>query len=167
MEYHHIKVEVKDAVQVITLNRPDVLNSFHLADGREVQDALAVAAADDAIRAVLLTGEGRGFCAGQDLAAVTFEDSKPNPDVGEMVRSTVQPDHPRHTAPGEAGGVRRERCRGRRRREPRLRVRPGLRLDRGVVHPVVLPDRAHPRQRRHLPAAAHSSASRAHPAWPC
>ena len=33
MEYHHIKVEVKDAVQVITLNRPDVLNSFHLADG--------------------------------------------------------------------------------------------------------------------------------------
>src|SRR5262245_33680574 len=54
MEYHHIKVEVKDAVQVITFNRPDVLNSFHLPMAREVQDALAVAAADDNIRAVLL-----------------------------------------------------------------------------------------------------------------
>ena len=91
MEYHHIKVEVKDAVQVITLNRPDVLNSFNLPMAREVQDALAVAAADDAIRAVLLTGEGRGFCAGQDLAAVTFEDSKPNPDVGEIVRGQYNP----------------------------------------------------------------------------
>jgi 2-(1,2-epoxy-1,2-dihydrophenyl)acetyl-CoA isomerase len=91
MEYHHIKVEVKDAVQVITLNRPDVLNSFHLPMAREVQDALAVAGADDAIRAVLLTGQGRGFCAGQDLAAVNFEDSKPNPDVGETVRSQYNP----------------------------------------------------------------------------
>ena len=91
MEYHHIKVEVKDAVQVITLNRPDVLNSFHLPMAREVQDALAVAAADDAIRAVLLTGAGRGFCAGQDLAAVTFENSVPNPDLGETVRSQYNP----------------------------------------------------------------------------
>ena len=45
MEYHHIKVEVKDAVQVITLNRPDVLNSFNLPMAREVQDALGVAGA--------------------------------------------------------------------------------------------------------------------------
>jgi|RhiMethySRZTD1v2_1073278.scaffolds.fasta_scaffold175619_2 2-(1,2-epoxy-1,2-dihydrophenyl)acetyl-CoA isomerase len=91
MEYHYIKVEVKDAVQVITLNRPDVLNSFHLPMAREVQDALAVAAADDAIRAVLITGAGRGFCAGQDLAAVTFENSVPSPDLGETVRSQYNP----------------------------------------------------------------------------
>jgi 2-(1,2-epoxy-1,2-dihydrophenyl)acetyl-CoA isomerase len=91
MEYHNIKVEVKDAVQVITLNRPEVLNSFNLPMAREVQDALAVAAADDAIRAVLITGEGRGFCAGQDLAAVKFEESKPSPDVGEVVRSQYNP----------------------------------------------------------------------------
>jgi 2-(1,2-epoxy-1,2-dihydrophenyl)acetyl-CoA isomerase len=91
MEYHHIKVEVKDAVQVITLNRPEVLNSFHLPMAREVQDALAVAAADDAIRAVLLTGEGRGFCAGQDLAAVNLERLNANPDLGETVRSQYNP----------------------------------------------------------------------------
>jgi len=86
MEYRHIKVEVKDAVQVITLNRPEVLNSFHLLMAREVQDALSVAAADDAIRAVLLTGEGRGFCAGQDLAAISLDD-----DLGETVRAQYNP----------------------------------------------------------------------------
>ena len=86
MEYHHIKVEVKDAVQVITLNRPEVLNSFHLPMAREVQDALAVGAADDAIRCVLLTGAGRGFCAGQDLAAISLDD-----DLGETVRAQYNP----------------------------------------------------------------------------
>src|SRR5687767_4828446 len=86
MEYHHIKVAVKDAVQVITLNRPEVLNSFHLPMAREVQDALSVAAADDAIRTVLITGEGRGFCAGQDLAAISLDD-----DLGETVRAQYNP----------------------------------------------------------------------------
>ena len=86
MDYQHIKVEVRDAVQVIVLNRPDVLNSFNLPMAREVQDALAVAAADDAIRAVLLTGEGRGFCAGQDLAAVDLES-----DLGDTVRAQYNP----------------------------------------------------------------------------
>jgi 2-(1,2-epoxy-1,2-dihydrophenyl)acetyl-CoA isomerase len=90
MEYHYIKVEVKDAVQVITLNRPEVLNSFHLPMAREIQDALSVAAADDNIRAVLLTGEGRGFCAGQDLAAVSLDDSSPA-DLGETVRAQYNP----------------------------------------------------------------------------
>ena len=89
MEYHHIKVEVKDGVQVITLNRPDVLNSFHLPMAREVQDALGAAAADDAIRTVLLTGEGRGFCAGQDLAAVSVDE--PRDDLGETVRAQYNP----------------------------------------------------------------------------
>jgi 2-(1,2-epoxy-1,2-dihydrophenyl)acetyl-CoA isomerase len=86
MEYHLIKVVVKDAVQVITLNRPEVLNSFNLPMARELQDALSVAAADDNIRAVLLTGQGRGFCAGQDLAAVSLED-----DLGETVRAQYNP----------------------------------------------------------------------------
>jgi 2-(1,2-epoxy-1,2-dihydrophenyl)acetyl-CoA isomerase len=86
MEYHLIKVVVKDAVQVITLNRPEVLNSFNLPMARELQDALSVAAADDNIRAVLRTGQGRGFCAGQDLAAVSLED-----DLGETVRAQYNP----------------------------------------------------------------------------
>ena len=90
MEYHHIKVEVKDGVQVITLNRPEVLNSFHLPMAREVQDALGVAAADHSIRTVLLTGEGRGFCAGQDLAAVSI-DRESKDDLGETVRAQYNP----------------------------------------------------------------------------
>ena len=90
MEYHHIKVEVKDAVLVIAFNRPEVLNSFHLPMAREVQDALGVAAADDNIRAVLVTGEGRGFCAGQDLAAVNV-DTEPKDDLGETVRAQYNP----------------------------------------------------------------------------
>ena len=88
MEYHYIKVEVKDGVQVIVLNRPEVLNSFHLPMARELQDALSVSAADDNIRAVLLTGEGRGFCAGQDLAEVALDGS---PDLGETVRAQYNP----------------------------------------------------------------------------
>jgi len=91
MEYHHIRVELSDGVQAITLNRPEVLNSFNLAMARELQDALAVAAADDAIRAVLITGEGRGFCAGQDLAAVPQDDSSTRPDLGETVRAQYNP----------------------------------------------------------------------------
>jgi len=43
MEYHHIKVEVKDGVQVITLNRPEVLNSFHLPMAREQMKQMAAA----------------------------------------------------------------------------------------------------------------------------
>lgn len=91
MQYHHIKVVLTDAVQVITLNRPEVLNSFNLPMARELQDALAVAAADDAIRAVLLTGEGRGFCAGQDLSAVPLDDEASRPDLGDTVRAQYNP----------------------------------------------------------------------------
>ena len=90
MEYHYIRVEVKDGVQVITRSRPEVLNSFHLPMARELQDALSVAAADDHIRAVLLTGEGRGFCAGQDLAAVSIDGPAPT-DLGETVRAQYNP----------------------------------------------------------------------------
>ena len=91
MEYHHIKVEVKDGVQVITLNRPEVLNSLHLPMARELQDALAVAAADTVIRAVLITGEGRGFCAGQDLSTVPLDESASGLDLGETVRAQYNP----------------------------------------------------------------------------
>jgi 2-(1,2-epoxy-1,2-dihydrophenyl)acetyl-CoA isomerase len=91
MEYRHIRVDVRDAVQFITLNRPDVLNSFNLTMARELHDALTVAAADDAIRVVLLTGEGRGFCAGQDLAAVPLEEGAPPLDLGETVRAQYNP----------------------------------------------------------------------------
>jgi 2-(1,2-epoxy-1,2-dihydrophenyl)acetyl-CoA isomerase len=70
MAYRFILFEVDQGVARITLNRPDVLNSIHTAMSGEIQEALARAAREPEIRAVLLTGAGRGFCAGQDLEEV-------------------------------------------------------------------------------------------------
>lgn len=75
----------------LTLNRPDVLNSITLPMARELQGALDMAASDAEIRAVLLTGAGRGFCAGQDLASVPFGDDIPAPDLGNFVRDQYNP----------------------------------------------------------------------------
>jgi len=60
-------IETRDAVRVITLNRPDVLNAFNATMGKELHDALRDAEAADDVRCVLLTAAGRGFCSGQDL----------------------------------------------------------------------------------------------------
>jgi 2-(1,2-epoxy-1,2-dihydrophenyl)acetyl-CoA isomerase len=63
-----VLVERHEGWAKITLNRPDRLNSFNVAMHQALAAALAEAALDDSCRAVLLTGAGRGFCAGQDLA---------------------------------------------------------------------------------------------------
>lgn len=62
-----IRVTNEGAVRVITLNRPAALNSFTAAMHEMLLPALEAAAADRAVRAVVVTGAGRGFCAGQDL----------------------------------------------------------------------------------------------------
>ena len=67
MEFEQIRVEVADHVLTITLNRPDRLNAFTPVMGRELVAALDRADADDEVRAVVVTGAGRGFCAGADL----------------------------------------------------------------------------------------------------
>lgn len=59
----------KDGVALITLNRPDKLNSFNRQLRQDLTAALAKASADDGIRAVVVTGEGRAFCAGADVSA--------------------------------------------------------------------------------------------------
>jgi enoyl-CoA hydratase/carnithine racemase len=69
MEFEQILYEVEDHVLTITLNRPDRLNAFTPTMGRELIEALDAADADDDIRAVVVTGAGRGFCAGADLEA--------------------------------------------------------------------------------------------------
>ncbi len=62
-----ILYDVADAVATITLNRPDAMNSLTAALKSDLLDALGRARDDDGVRAVLLTGAGRAFCAGQDL----------------------------------------------------------------------------------------------------
>ena len=86
-----IRYANEEGVAAISLNRPEVLNSFNRAMGRELQKALAAAASDDSVRAVLLTGVGRGFCAGQDLSEVLPKDGEPAPDLGDTVRDTYIP----------------------------------------------------------------------------
>mgnify|MGYP006168807771 FL=1 len=70
--------EERGAVALITLNRPDALNSFTRQMHRELWAALDRAEANPVIRAMVLTGAGRGFCAGADLAEFDFE---PGPDL--------------------------------------------------------------------------------------
>jgi 2-(1,2-epoxy-1,2-dihydrophenyl)acetyl-CoA isomerase len=86
-----ILTELHDGVLTITLNRPDVLNSFDRAMAAELQSALARAASDANVRAVLLTGAGRGFCAGQDLQEALPKGDGPMPDISEIVRASYNP----------------------------------------------------------------------------
>lgn len=67
MGYTEIKYEVSDTILTITLNRPERLNAYTLVMDTELKDALNRADADDDVRAVIVTGAGRAFCAGADL----------------------------------------------------------------------------------------------------
>src|SRR5687768_15938291 len=68
MPYEHIAYEVQDGVLTITLDRPEQLNAFTGTMQNELIDAFDRADADDDVRAVIVTGRGRGFCAGADLS---------------------------------------------------------------------------------------------------
>ena len=65
--YEDVLYEVRDRVAVIMLNRPEFLNAFTAAMGRGLQQAVAAAVADESVRVIVLTGAGRGFCAGADM----------------------------------------------------------------------------------------------------
>src|ERR1700719_1144675 len=75
MAYETIKYEVAEQILTITLNRPDKLNAFNGAMMTEMIAAFDAADAGDEIRAIIVTGAGRGFCAGADLSsgANTFD----------------------------------------------------------------------------------------------
>lgn len=73
--YEAILYDVQDRVATITLNRPERMNSFSDALLREWEDAIRRSADDDGVRAVILTGAGRAFCAGADLRVSAEEDT--------------------------------------------------------------------------------------------
>ncbi|MEC9431839.1 MAG: enoyl-CoA hydratase-related protein [Pseudomonadota bacterium] len=70
-DYQDVEVRVEDGIMIVTLNRPDKLNAFTTRMGQDIGDAFREADADDAVRAVVVTGAGRGFCAGADVSAGT------------------------------------------------------------------------------------------------
>ena len=69
VSYEHILCEREGPLQIVTLNRPDKLNAYTAQMGRELEDAFLAADADDDVRVVIVTGAGRGFCAGADISA--------------------------------------------------------------------------------------------------
>jgi 2-(1,2-epoxy-1,2-dihydrophenyl)acetyl-CoA isomerase len=80
-----ILTAINDGICTITLNRPSVFNSFDQAMGRAFQSALDEAAQNAEVRCVVVTGNGKAFCAGQDLKEVTSPDA---PDFAEIVEKT-------------------------------------------------------------------------------
>jgi enoyl-CoA hydratase/carnithine racemase len=69
MTYTTLKYEVADRILTLSLNRPDKLNAFTVEMAHELIDAFGRASEDDAVGAVIVTGEGRAFCAGMDLSS--------------------------------------------------------------------------------------------------
>lgn len=91
MNYQNIRYVVEDGLARLTLNRPDKLNSFTVAMHHEVHAALDAAAADTQVRALVLTGAGRGFCAGQDLSDRAVAPGADKPDLGESIEKYYGP----------------------------------------------------------------------------
>ena len=85
----HLLFENKDGVAKLTLNRPKAFNSFNREMAFELQDALDTCAKDESIRAILLTGNGKAFCAGQDLKEVT--DPTINPGFKNILEEHYNP----------------------------------------------------------------------------
>lgn len=87
-----VLIDTRASVRWITLNRPSALNSFTAAMHGELLAALNAAASDASVRAVVLTGAGRGFCAGQDLndPDMAAPEGQP-PDVGAVIERHYRP----------------------------------------------------------------------------
>jgi 2-(1,2-epoxy-1,2-dihydrophenyl)acetyl-CoA isomerase len=85
-----VLVERREGWRVLTLNRPDRLNSFNEAMHERLMAALLEAEADESCRALLLTGAGRGFCAGQDLSNRVFEPGV-TPDLTKTIERWYNP----------------------------------------------------------------------------
>ncbi len=91
MSHETITFAVEEGVAVLTLNRPDTLNSFNTRMHEEVREVLQAVAGDNTVRCLVITGAGRGFCAGQDLGDRAVTGSEEAPDLGESVEKNYNP----------------------------------------------------------------------------
>lgn len=92
MSYSTIRYEVQDGIALLTLHRPDAMNAFTTQMGEEMADAFDRSDADPSVRAMVVTGEGRAFCAGADLSlgAETFNAVATAQAEGELVDTDPQ-----------------------------------------------------------------------------
>lgn len=97
MRFDTILYETKDTAAIITLNRPDNMNAFNGQMAMDFRDALITADMDDEVRSVIVTGAGKAFCAGADLAGgeKTFKGG-PGSIAPHGIVSQVESDHPRN-----------------------------------------------------------------------
>ncbi|MDT8319513.1 MAG: 2-(1,2-epoxy-1,2-dihydrophenyl)acetyl-CoA isomerase PaaG [Xanthomonadales bacterium] len=91
MAFNTLLFEVQDGVGTLTLNRPQSLNSFNIEMHEEIRGVLKQLREDAAIRCVLLTGSGRGFCAGQDLGDRSVSAQDGPIDLGDSVEKYYNP----------------------------------------------------------------------------
>jgi len=91
MAFETIIYQIKAGVGVLTLNRPATLNSFNSFMHEEVNTALKDAKTNDVVRCLVITGEGRGFCAGQDLSDRAAKVTDDGPDLGDAIERYYNP----------------------------------------------------------------------------
>ena len=91
MSFEHIVFSIEEGVAKLTLNRPKSLNSFNEAMHLEVRSALDEVENDDNCRVLLITGAGRGFCAGQDLSDRHVKPGRKRPDLGYTLEKFYNP----------------------------------------------------------------------------
>jgi 2-(1,2-epoxy-1,2-dihydrophenyl)acetyl-CoA isomerase len=89
--YEQIRFESRHGIARITLDRPERLNSFTTQMHAELRDALHRVANDDSLRVLLLTGAGRGFCAGQDLSDRAVAPGDEPVDLGASIENNYRP----------------------------------------------------------------------------
>ncbi|SEJ09789.1 2-(1,2-epoxy-1,2-dihydrophenyl)acetyl-CoA isomerase [Pseudomonas linyingensis] len=91
MSFEHILFTIEQGVATLTLNRPEQLNSFNPAMHKEVREALKQVRQNAEVRCLLITGAGRGFCAGQDLGDRNVAPGAAAPDLGESIEKNYNP----------------------------------------------------------------------------
>ena len=91
MAFETILFSVENGAARLTLNRPDRLNSFTVRMHGEIAEALTKVEQDRSVRTLLITGSGRGFCAGQDLSDRAVSPDGAGPDLGESVEKRYNP----------------------------------------------------------------------------
>lgn len=91
MDYQNIIAEEKNGVGYLTFNRPKALNSFNVDMHREVAEVLSQWTKNPDIRCVVISGEGRGFCAGQDLGDRVVDPNAEAPDLGYSIETYYNP----------------------------------------------------------------------------
>src|SRR5687768_8959521 len=86
-----VQVQRRGAVATLTLNRPEAMNAVNPELGADLLQAIRVAAGDDGVRAVVLTGAGKAFCSGADLKGGLTLDDDGRPDLGTLLRDRYHP----------------------------------------------------------------------------